>query len=95
MVFVASRRQTRLTALDLISYAAADDAAAYEGSGGIGGRRWVHMDQEALDNLAEGLTDEALRHCIVFGASAPRAFSQFGTTPLNATPNRLEFIMPA
>ena len=72
-MFVASRRQTRLTALDLISYAAADDAAAYEGNGGFGGRRWVHMEQEALDALAEGLHDEALRHCIVFGVGIHHA----------------------
>ena len=72
LVFVASRRQTRLTALDLISYAAADDAAAYdEGHSDVGGRRWVHMDQEALNALAEGLNDEALRNCIVFGVRPP------------------------
>lgn len=38
LVFVASRRQTRLTAMDLISYAAADEKPT----------QFVHMDSDEL-----------------------------------------------
>jgi hypothetical protein len=38
LVFVASRRQTRLTALDLISHAAADERPT----------QWVHMEPGEL-----------------------------------------------
>ena len=38
LVFVASRRQTRLTALDLISYAAADERP----------EQWLHMTAEEM-----------------------------------------------
>ena len=38
LVFVASRRQTRLTALDLISYAAADERP----------EQWLHMTPDEL-----------------------------------------------
>lgn len=43
IVFVSSRRQTRLTALDLIAFAAADQRA----------HQWVHMDQEILEDAIQ------------------------------------------
>lgn len=40
LIFVSSRRQTRLTALDLISFIAADDNP----------KQWVHMSDMALES---------------------------------------------
>jgi activating signal cointegrator complex subunit 3 len=60
LIFVSSRRQTRLTALDLISYCAGDDNP----------RQFLHMptdDDEEITALAATFHDEALRNCIVFG----------------------------
>ncbi len=41
LVFVSSRRQTRLTALDLIGYAAGDERA----------RQFVHMPEDELEQI--------------------------------------------
>lgn len=57
MIFVASRRQTRLTALDLISYAAADENP----------RSFLHCDDDYIEAVAETLNDKVLRHTITFG----------------------------
>ena len=57
LVFVSSRRQTRLTALDLISYCAADENP----------KRFLHMAEEDIDITAQTLFDAALRDTIVFG----------------------------
>ncbi|KAL1954519.1 hypothetical protein VTO42DRAFT_1079 [Malbranchea cinnamomea] len=57
IVFVASRRQTRLTAKDLINYCGMEDNP----------RRFVHMSEEDLQlNLAR-VKDEALREALSFG----------------------------
>jgi activating signal cointegrator complex subunit 3 len=59
LIFVSSRRQTRLTALDLISYcAAADDEES---------RQFLHMSNDEAENISSTLTDQALQDCIVFG----------------------------
>jgi len=57
LIFVASRRQTRITALDLISYAAADGNPKY----------FLGCDESYIEAIAEGIQDEALRHTITFG----------------------------
>ena len=57
LVFVSSRRQTRLTALDLISYCASDDNP----------KQFLHMDEDTVTYIASTLSDEALRNTIVFG----------------------------
>jgi activating signal cointegrator complex subunit 3 len=57
LVFVSSRRQTRLTALDLISYCASDDNP----------KQFLHMPEEEIYNIAETLRDSALKDTIVFG----------------------------
>ena len=57
LVFVSSRRQTRLTALDLISYCAADEDP----------KRFLHMPEDEIAMTAETLVDGALRDTIVFG----------------------------
>lgn len=57
IVFVPSRRQTRLTAKDLVNYCGMEDNP----------RRFVHMDEEDLQlNLAR-VQDEALKEAISFG----------------------------
>lgn len=57
IVFVASRRQTRLTAKDLINYCGMEDNP----------RRFVRMSEEDLElNLAR-VKDEALREALSFG----------------------------
>lgn len=57
LVFVSSRRQTRLTALDLISYCSADDRAS----------QFVNMEHEQLERALGGVRDPALRHTLAFG----------------------------
>ncbi|OJJ50705.1 hypothetical protein ASPZODRAFT_126630 [Penicilliopsis zonata CBS 506.65] len=57
IVFVASRRQTRLTAKDLINYCGMEDNP----------RRFVHMSEDDLQlNLAR-VKDDALREALSFG----------------------------
>ena len=57
MIFVASRRQTRLTALDLISHAAGEENP----------KSFLHCDDDYIEAVAQSLTDKALRHTITFG----------------------------
>lgn len=57
LVFVASRRQTRLTALDLISYCAADDNP----------KKFLHISEEAVATIAETVVDAALKDTLLFG----------------------------
>ena len=57
LIFVSSRRQTRLTALDLIALAAGDDAP----------RRFLRMPEEELEPLVARVKDEALAHTLRFG----------------------------
>jgi len=57
IIFVASRRQTRLTALDLINYAAGDDNPdAFLGCG-----------SEYAEGVSKTLRDSSLQHTITFG----------------------------
>ena len=57
MIFVASRRQTRLTAMDLISHAAGEENP----------KAFCHCDDDYIEAVAESLNDTALRHTITFG----------------------------
>ncbi|KAJ3008876.1 activating signal cointegrator 1 complex subunit [Thoreauomyces humboldtii] len=57
IVFVSSRRQTRLTALDLISLCGADENP----------RRFLHMDESDLDGLVSQIRDPALKLSLGFG----------------------------
>lgn len=57
MIFVASRRQTRLTALDLISHAAGEENP----------KLFLHCDYDFIDAVAESLNDKVLAHTITFG----------------------------
>ncbi|KAK9846320.1 hypothetical protein WJX81_001437 [Elliptochloris bilobata] len=57
LVFVSSRRQTRLTALDLIAYAAADERPS----------QFVHMPEHELEQALVAVKDANLRHTLQFG----------------------------
>jgi activating signal cointegrator complex subunit 3 len=57
MIFVASRRQTRLTALDLISHAAGEEDP----------KQFLHCDYDYIEAIAETLNDKVLAHTITFG----------------------------
>ena len=57
LIFVSSRRQTRLTALDLIAYAAADDNPS----------QFVHMPERELCAAVEAVRDSSLKHTLQFG----------------------------
>lgn len=57
IVFVASRKQTRLTAKDLINYCGMEDNP----------RRFVHMSEEDLQLHLSRVKDEALRESLSFG----------------------------
>uniref|UniRef100_A0A803P9U3 RNA helicase n=1 Tax=Cannabis sativa TaxID=3483 RepID=A0A803P9U3_CANSA len=57
LIFVSSRRQTRLTALDLIQFAASDEQP----------RQFLSMAEEALQMVLSQVTDQNLRHTLQFG----------------------------
>ncbi|CAM8907106.1 unnamed protein product [Rhodiola kirilowii] len=57
LVFVSSRRQTRLTALDLIQFAASDEHPI----------QFLNMTDEALQMVLSQITDQNLRHTLQFG----------------------------
>ena len=57
IIFVASRRQTRLTALDLISYGAGDENP----------QNFLHCSDDYVQQVANTLNDSSLRHTISFG----------------------------
>ena len=56
IIFVASRRQTRLTALDLISFAVGDDDP----------HLFLHGDVD-IDVICSTISDTALKHTLSFG----------------------------
>lgn len=63
LIFVSSRRQTRLTALDLISYAAADgNPSAFLG-----------CDYSYIEGISETIVDASLKHTIVYGVALHHA----------------------
>ncbi|XP_063995820.1 activating signal cointegrator 1 complex subunit 3 isoform X2 [Diachasmimorpha longicaudata] len=57
LVFVSSRRQTRLTALDLIAYLAAEDNP----------KQWLHMPDVEMDNIVVNIKDVNLKLTLAFG----------------------------
>ncbi|XP_008555073.1 activating signal cointegrator 1 complex subunit 3 [Microplitis demolitor] len=57
LVFVSSRRQTRLTALDLIAYLAAEDNP----------KQWLHMPEQEMDNILTNIKDVNLKLTLAFG----------------------------
>jgi len=74
LIFVSSRRQTRLTALDLIALCAADQAeSALEHGSGAFKKPFLHMDGEEIAQIGEFIKDENLRHTIQFGVGMHHA----------------------
>ena len=63
LIFVASRRQTRLTALDLINYAASDEQPT----------SFLNCSEDYIESMAEGIRDESLRHTLTFGSGLHHA----------------------
>ncbi|XP_021913277.1 activating signal cointegrator 1 complex subunit 3 isoform X2 [Zootermopsis nevadensis] len=57
LVFVSSRRQTRLTALDLIAYLAAEDDP----------KQWLHMSEQEMQQIVGGVKDSNLKLTLAFG----------------------------
>ncbi len=57
LVFVSSRRQTRLTALDLIALSAADGNP----------RKFLHMADATLQAALQHVTDPNLKNMLSFG----------------------------
>lgn len=57
LVFVSSRRQTRLTALDLIAYLAAEDNP----------KQWLHMPDEEMNSILDQIRDSNLKLTLAFG----------------------------
>jgi len=57
LVFVSSRRQTRLTALDLIAYLAAEEDP----------KQWLHMSEQEMEQIIAGVKDSNLKLTLAFG----------------------------
>ncbi|KAJ8682588.1 hypothetical protein QAD02_018380 [Eretmocerus hayati] len=57
LVFVSSRRQTRLTALDLIAYLAAEDDP----------KQWLRMPEHEMDNILDAIKEPNLKLTLAFG----------------------------
>ncbi|XP_070568490.1 activating signal cointegrator 1 complex subunit 3-like [Ptychodera flava] len=57
LIFVSSRRQTRLTALDLIAFLAAEDDP----------KQWLHMEEREMENVIGGIRDNNLKLTLAFG----------------------------
>lgn len=68
LLFVSSRRQTRLTAFDLVAYVAAEDNP----------KQWLHMPETELDSLLVGIHDQNLRFSLAFGIGLHHAGLQDG-----------------
>lgn len=56
-MFVSSRRQTRLTALDLIAYLAGEGNP----------KQWLHMPEEEMDLILMGIKEPNLKLTLAFG----------------------------
>jgi activating signal cointegrator complex subunit 3 len=57
LIFVSSRRQTRLTALDLISCLAAE----------ANPKQWLHLPETEINSLVNQVTDHNLKLTLAFG----------------------------
>lgn len=63
LIFVSSRRQTRLTAVDLISCCVSDDRP----------KQWLRMQEAEMDALLTTVRDSNLRHALNFGVGMHHA----------------------
>lgn len=57
IVFVSSRRQTRLTALDLITFVAGDDNP----------KQFLHLPEHEMHQILQQIKDSNLKFCLAFG----------------------------
>lgn len=57
LVFVSSRRQTRLTALDLIAYLAGEGSP----------KQWLHLEETQMDHIISGIKEPNLKLTLSFG----------------------------
>uniref|UniRef100_A0A1A9WJB5 U5 small nuclear ribonucleoprotein 200 kDa helicase n=1 Tax=Glossina brevipalpis TaxID=37001 RepID=A0A1A9WJB5_9MUSC len=57
IVFVSSRRQTRLTALDLITFVAGDENP----------KQFLHMPEHEMQQILQDIKDSNLKFCLAFG----------------------------
>ena len=74
IVFVSSRRQTRLTAFDLITYASQDLSYYSSLFGAAGQSPWLKLGyDDHIDSLLNRVENEALRHTISFGVGIHHA----------------------
>jgi len=74
LIFVSSRRQTRLTALDLIAMCASDQQEAAADGGVLEFKKpYLHMDSEEIAQISEFIKDENLKHTIQFGVGMHHA----------------------
>jgi activating signal cointegrator complex subunit 3 len=73
LIFVSSRRQTRLTALDLIAMSMEDQHNRGEMGGADFKRPLLHMDPEEIHHISELIRDENLKHTIQFGVGMHHA----------------------
>ena len=64
LVFVSSRRQTRLTALDLIAFCSADERE----------QQFLNMRPADLEPLLATIKDSALRHTLAFGVGTDHGY---------------------
>lgn len=57
LIFVSSRRQTRLTALELIAFLATEEDP----------KQWLNMDEQEMDNIIGTIRDSNLKLTLAFG----------------------------
>uniref|UniRef100_A0A8C2PSK9 Activating signal cointegrator 1 complex subunit 3 n=1 Tax=Cyprinus carpio TaxID=7962 RepID=A0A8C2PSK9_CYPCA len=57
LIFVSSRRQTRLTALDLIAFLATEDDP----------KQWLHQDEREMDDIIGTIRESNLKLTLAFG----------------------------
>jgi activating signal cointegrator complex subunit 3 len=63
LIFVASRRQTRLTAFDIISYTASEENS----------KMFLGCSDDYVESITYNIRDETLRHTILFGVAVHHA----------------------
>ncbi|CAG2058052.1 unnamed protein product, partial [Timema podura] len=63
LVFVSSRRQTRLTALDLIAYLAGEEDP----------KQWLHMEEQEMEQIVANIKDSNLKLTLAFGIAMHHA----------------------
>ncbi|KAF5297298.1 hypothetical protein FQA39_LY12137 [Lamprigera yunnana] len=57
LVFCSSRKQTRLTAVDLITYLTTD----------FDSKRWLHCEEHVMEYIVRNIQDPDLQHFLLFG----------------------------